>query len=212
MESMIGKTTHIPTKRGCCLLGIAVVALLSVSVSSAQSLVGFNTRILGPTAQVRDVNGDLLSGTSFFAQIYGAYGLDQPESALVAVGSPVNFRIGANAGYVQTFGVTSLGMPVDPTIDVYGSEFPPGGPATVIMRAWSGSFPTYGAALAGGGQYGSSLPLNMPSTGVTEGNLMIGLQGFSLVPEPPAWSLGLLGALALWGARRWRKAQSAWKT
>ena len=155
---------------------------------------------------MRDVDGTLLSGTDFLTQLYGAYGLNQPGSALVPIGFPVNFRTGVNAGYVQTFGVTSLGMPVITIFNAYeGSEI--GGPATVLMRAWSGPFPTYGAALAGGGQYGSSLPINIPSTGLTHGSLLTGLQGFSLVPEPPAWSLWLLCVLALWGARHWSKAR-----
>ena len=190
---------------------LCFVVIAGISVPGlAQSLVDFSTRILGPSAQVRDVDGTLLSGTNCFAQLYSAYGLGQPIESLVPIGVPANFQRGVGAGYVNTGTINSLGMVVPTFINAYdGPEI--AGPATVQMRAWSGPFPTYGAALAGSGQYGSSLPFNMPSTGVTEGNLMIGLQGFSLVPEPPAWSLGLLGIVALWGARRWRKARIAWK-
>lgn len=183
------------------LLAAASIA----TAGSADKLVLFSTRILGPSAQVSDMNGMLLTGNDYFAQLYSGYGLDLSADLLLPIGVAANFQYGLGAGYVRVFGTNAFGMQVPALLNAY-EDHEPQGPATVQLRAWSAPFPTYEDALAGGGQYGASLPLNVPVTGLMEGVPLIGLQGFTLIPEPPTWSLGLLGAVVVLGAR-WATAK-----
>jgi hypothetical protein len=72
------------------------------------------------------------------------------------------------------------------------------------MRAWEAAKgASYEAAVAGGGIYGSSLPVSLalsnPPAAPTD---MVGLAAFSLVPEPSTMALGVLGVAALLLRRR----------
>ena len=177
------------------MLAIIATAVLPVTVF-AQGIVNFDTIVLGPTAQVSDVNGVLCWGTNFLAQLYAAKGT-AAEGALVAMGSPVNFRTGFAAGYVRT------ASPAVPSVFVFTGGTA-GGPATVQMRAWSSAYATYETAEAGflagsaDAHFGRSATLFLASTGIppaTPPNLT-GLRGFQLVPEPSTLALVLLGVAA----------------
>lgn len=142
------------------LLSFAVCALSASGPLYAQT-VTFNTVVFGTAARIADFNGTLLAGTNFYAQLYGADGLEATAEQLQPAGSRVPFRSGASAGYVATAGSVD-GHPINPTVSV-GSV--PGGPASVQIRAWSGPFPSYEAAQNGGGRFGTSRILRLPVTG-----------------------------------------------
>jgi hypothetical protein len=180
---------------------ILTVALTGVAISGfAQGFVNFNTQAVGASAQVYSAPGVLASGTAFFAQLYAADGFNASEGSLTAKGTAVNFRAGGNVGYVQISGTTSAGATVNPTVAVTTVN---NGNVTLQLRAWSSSFATYEAAVAGGGAYGSSALLNLASTSAPTGPATLtGLQGFTMVPEPSTYALGLLGAGALLMIRR----------
>lgn len=149
---------------------------------------------------VTDVGGvTRLTGATFWAQLYAAAGAGVAEGSLVAIGTPTNFRTGAGAGFVPA-GIVAVLTPGTP-----------GTAATVQMRAWEGAAgSTYEATLAGGGKVGTSLgTINVTLGGPDPGGgvpfldpFMIGMQPFSLVPEPSTIALGLLGAAALLIRRR----------
>ena len=187
------------------LLTLAVVGMTVVAYGQGQ--VNFNTRILGTSAQVYSAPGVLASGTGFYAQLFAADGVGQAEGSLVAVGSAVNFRTSANAGYVQETGTASpSGQAVNTTVNVTSVN---GGAVTLQLRAWSSAFSTYAAAVAGGGVYGKSALLSLASTGNPNATPtpglpvnLDGLTGFTMVPEPSTIALGVLGVGSLLFIRR----------
>jgi len=181
---------------------IYIAALLTASLSAySQGTIAFNNRVIGTVdAPVFDVGGTVrISGTAFFAQLYaGATGT--AEDALVAIGTPVTFRTGGAAGYVNP-----------PAGDITVPGVAVGGTARVQMRAWDATFGTYGAAIAGNGKAGKSALFDVSGLGgqgpsgppATAPNLA-GLTSFSLeqVPEPSTIALGALGVAALLLRRR----------
>ena len=165
-----------------------------------QGLVNFNTATLGPSARVFNSSGILASNQLYLAQLFAADGAGQAEGSLQAKGTPVNFRGGNFAGYVQTSGTTSQGNPVVASVAVTTQS---AGQVTLQMRAWSSSFSSYAAAVAGGGEFGESDLLNFtpgypPNTAAD----LIGLTGFTMVPEPSTVALAVLGAGSLLFLRR----------
>ena len=211
-----------------------IVTLLATAAFAAytygQGTVNFNTQNLGTSARVTDAveygsellgsafNGD---GTNFFAQLYAAAGTGVASSSLSAVGVAINFRAGANAGYVITSGTTSMGVALTPSPPGPGSvvtinSLAAGGPATIQMRAWWGAgnqITTYESAAAQLGtgviRIGNSDPFNLLATGdptaspATQPVALTGLVGFQLyVPEPSTMALAGLGAAALLLFRR----------
>jgi hypothetical protein len=186
----------------------ATMALVGATAASfGQGLVNFDTQSVG--ARILKADGTPPSvGTAYFARLYSAAGQNAPKSALAPAGNnPVNLRSGANGGYVQVSGITSKGITVDPVVSVTTVN---GGPATVQLRAWSSAFDTYEAAAAASSEFGESPLLNLAATGnpaaapPTTPVDLIGLQGFTMVPEPSTVALGVLGAAALLFARRRR--------
>jgi hypothetical protein len=134
-----------------------------------------------------------LSGVDYYAQLYASPNND--ESSLIAIGAPVVFRTGLGAGFV----------PRGITVVVPGS--PPGVGVWVQMRAWDnagGTLMTYEAARTTGSRFGKSNIIIVGPLGSEYPNgsppyldpFLIGLQPFSLVPEPSTIALGLLGVLA----------------
>lgn len=177
------------------LLLIAAVLVASLS-AYAQGTINFNNRIgTGDPSDspVFDVGGvTRLAGAGFFAQLY-AGPAGSAAGALAAVGAPVTFRTGGGAGYVNS--------PGDVTTAVGGAT------AAIQMRAWDSAFPTYAAALAGGGKTGASivfdsLPLGGGGSPPATAPNLTGLRSFSLVPEPSTIALGALGMAALLLRRR----------
>jgi len=185
----------------------AAVLLAAGLVAYSQGTIGtvnFNNRTAsGVDAKIVDASGAGLSGTDWFAQLYFAPGASAAESSLTAVAlPPVNFRIGAAAGYVA---VGQLG-----SRDLTGVA--PGGDATVQIRAWNAAAgATYEvASAAANGIFGKSNLVNVKAGGggappgpPTD---LIGLQGFAVsgavIPEPTTIALGLLGAGLLFLRRR----------
>jgi hypothetical protein len=192
---------------------LALVVLASVStVAFAQGTVAFTTVNLGTTAQVFAPGGGLATGAAYLTQLYAAPGT-AVESALVAVGDPVNFRTGVNAGYVQQSGtVTTTGKAVNSLVYAFQGGTP-GGAATVQLRAWDSTFATYEAAKAASAVLGKSALLTLAATGNPVGSPpstqvdLIGLTGFTMsggavIPEPSSLALMLLGGAALLIRRR----------
>jgi len=149
-----------------------------------------NTLLTPPLeSKVFDNLGNALAGTAYWAQAYVKLATAD-DSSYGPVGTAVNFRTGANAGYIVTTTVST--------------SFPGGANVTVQMRAWEASGGTsYEAAVASGKLYGTSNPVNLqvavaPNTPPD----MVGLQSFALIPEPSTLALGVLGAAAFFLRRR----------
>jgi hypothetical protein len=168
------------------------LAIISGLAALGQGTLTFSNTEVGTTvpggSPVTDVDHiTRLAGAGFSAQLY-ASPIDD-ESSLVAVGVPVMFRTGQRAGFVVA-GIRVV---------VPGS--PPGSVVFVQMRAWDnggGAFTTYEAAQASGSKIGKSNIVRVGPLGPFDVQLdpiLLGLQPFSLVPEPSAIALGLLGAL-----------------
>jgi len=192
---------------------LTVAATVAVLSAYGQGTVNFNTAALNdPTTKITDSTGTPLSGTAAWAQLYAAAGANQADSTLKAFGTPVNFRAGVNAGYVQSSG-TAGGTTVNPSVNLLSGTA--NGAVTVEIRAWLASAgSTYEAALASGTGFGKSAPLTITSTGGGDPaagppNLpanLTGIKGFALtggaVPEPSTIALGILGVGALLLRRR----------
>jgi len=82
----------------------------------------------------------------------------------------------------------------------------PGAPAWFGVRAWETSFGNYDASLNGGGSVGNSsiFKLTTGAAGAPPTPLSTALQGFSVsvVPEPSALALGIIGLAGLFIIRR----------
>ncbi len=170
------------------LIVAAAVGFVAVgALAQGQFNFGNRVTVAGIDAKVYRPDGVTpLDGTNYWAQAYVG---TSPDS-LVPVGSPVNFRTGAAAGYISSTIVTVPGRPGGTTV-------------WVEMRAWEAGADTYDAALAGGRLYGKSDPIQLTlAEAPTPPNDMVGLKSFSLVPEPSTMALGLLGAAALLLRRR----------
>jgi hypothetical protein len=174
------------------LVVIAALGLVAVGgLAQGQFTFGNKNTLTTPpiTAQVKNSDGSLLAGTDFLAQAYVKLAAD-PESSYAPVGSAVSFRTGANAGYIVS--------------KIESTGFAGGTAITVQMRAWEASGGnSYAAAQAAGKKFGKSndVPLTVTVAPATPPD-MVGLQGFSLVPEPSTLALGVLGAAALLIRRR----------
>lgn len=130
-----------------------------------------------------------LEGPAYLAQAY----LGLEAGSLAPVGPVLPFRTGAAAGYITSTSVTVDGIPGGTTV-------------VVQMRAWEAAKGgIYEAAVAAGGYYGASAPVSLtlsePPGAPTD---MVGLQSFTLIPEPTTLTLAVLGAAALLARRRGR--------
>ncbi len=169
------------------LIVAAAVGFLAVgALAQGQFNFGNRVTVAGIDAKVFRPDGVTpLDGANYWAQAYVGATLD----SLAPVGSPVNFRTGAAAGYISSTIVTT--------------PFSGGTQVWVEMRAWEAGADSYEAAVAGGKLFGKSDPIQLtvaeaPNTPPD----MVGLKSFSLVPEPSTMALGLLGAAALMLRRR----------
>jgi hypothetical protein len=173
------------------IVAAALGAFAVGALAQGQFQFGNKNLLLTPPldSKVFDNLGVALSGTAYFAQAYVKMA-GAEDSSYAPVGTAVNFRTGNNAGYIITSTV--------------GTGFVGGTAVTVQMRAWEASGGTsYEAAVAAGKLYGVSNPVNLtvqvaPATPED----MVGLQSFSLIPEPSTFALGLLGAAAFFLRRR----------
>lgn len=158
---------------------ILAAAAIMVSVAAfAQGTVNFNNRITGVVdARVTNPDGTGV-GAGYTAQLFGG-----PEGgALVALTPTTTFRTSTAAaqGYVNAQVVTV------PNVAASSK-------ATLVMKVFQD----------GGGEVGKSAPITIALGGGTlpPANL-VGLQGFSIVPEPSTIALAALGGAALLALRR----------
>lgn len=147
--------------------------------------------------------GVLLSGSNFRAELWGAPGINQLESALQAGSPGSSFRTGTAAGVVASTTVSFNNIPKDYL-----------GGGTFQLRVWdnsSGFYPTWNAAqmawFAGVILAAKGPLLNFDSTiggDINPAPFLPGMQSFGLpnIPEPSTLSLAGFVALALFRRRR----------
>jgi hypothetical protein len=165
-----------------------LIALVAVFVSVAvygQGTINFNNRVLadGIDARVTMPDGTTgVTGAGWVAQLFGGpAGAD--VSALQPLAPATDFRAGNFAGYVNPVTITVPGVAGGQT-------------ATIQMRVVNEALGMFGNSdpiqlVLGGAGTPPGLPANLS-----------GLTGFSVIPEPSTIALGLLGAAALFFARR----------
>jgi hypothetical protein len=123
-----------------------------------------------------------LSGPGFTAQLWGAPGLNQPESTLQPAFPTTTFRTGGGAGWVASVTATLPNVPPD-SMDG----------ATLVLRVWDnqcGAVTNWGQAQAQRAARGESPPLNLNQVGGvhTLPPYLVGLQSFNLVAcLDPVW-------------------------
>jgi PEP-CTERM motif-containing protein len=171
---------------------------------------GPDPSIWTPTGTTTYGNAVRLQGSGFTAQLWGAPGFNQPESALVLCGgySTATFRTGAATSTVPGAITTSTALAtVNGTLGT-GNE-----PATLQMRAWDnqgGTITSWAQALFSGLTVtGRSATFNiLLGGGVIGAPTMDGLSSFNLTtlpidtPEPSTLALAGLGAACLLFCRR----------
>jgi hypothetical protein len=172
--------------------------LLTASVSLfAQGVVAFANAGPGLNAPVTNaVTGQRVDGGGFLAQLYGG-AAEAGAGDLVALSRTTSFFSGAAAGYFDG------GRATNPFVA-------PGMVGTFQVRAWSGPYSSYEAALLAA-QFNPAIlmgvsPVFQNATGAAGAEFLTGLESFVIaaVPEPRVVPLSLLGAgvMALWWRRR----------
>lgn len=191
------------------LIAVAILALTAAS-GWAQGTVDFrNGGITFPTTADRKVypgfvgNGAGLTGTTWVAGLWYLAGADRGNAIATAAqvgGRTFAFRPTTTTvpgAWVATAGVSPIFTFPDVAV---------GGTATLQVRVWDSSkFATWDAAVAGGGDVGSSGAFNytVPAAGSTPDKYyMDNLRAFAVVPEPSTIALGLIGAASLLFLRR----------
>jgi hypothetical protein len=170
------------------LITTASLAVMAISAYS-QGNVNFANVIISGTA--RPVNAPVtaedgatrLVGTAYQAQLW----------ARPAGSSAAYAQIGAGQTFLTAAGFEGFWTPATRSIPGVAA----GEQAQVVARAWRVSDgATWDAARTQGRGWGESQPINVTLTAPpATPALMIGLQGFSLVPEPSTIALGILGGL-----------------
>jgi hypothetical protein len=179
------------------LLLIGILSVGGVSSVFAQGTIDFRNRITGTLDwPVYGIDGTLLSGANFLAQLYFATSATGSLTAVLDPAAP--FRTGTGAGYWNAGADSTRILPGIAA----GSE------VWLQVRTWdSTAGATYDIAKAAGGQYGDSFIFHVAVTGgggtpPASPAAMLGLQSFTLVPEPSTIALGVIGGLALLLRRR----------
>lgn len=178
---------------GRALFAAIFAAVVSVS-TDAQGTINFNNRVSGQVdAPVSRPDGTG-AGPSVNAQLYWVQ-----EAAGSLTYTPLHpattFRDGSERPYLAYYVIG------DPSFEVPGTRG--GNFIRVVLRAWEG--PSFEAAAAGNGSLwgqsnviGIHLGEDLPF-GVFTPALLVGLQGFTLVPEPRIVALVVLGgAVLIW--------------
>jgi hypothetical protein len=170
------------------LIVAAAIGLTAVgALAQGQFTFGNRVTAAGIDAKVFDNKAAPLDGATYLAQAY--VGLN--ETSLAPVGAALPFRSGAAAGYITSTGIAVSGIAA--------------GTAVIVqMRAWEAAKgATYETAVAAGALYGVSNPVALTLTAPPAAPAdMVGLQSFSLIPEPSTLALGVLGVAALLLRRR----------
>lgn len=176
-------------------LAIALCLTATVLTAMGQGTVQFNNRLtaVGINAPVTYM-GAGVEGPAFVGQLFVDNG-----GSYEPIGTPVDFRTGVAAGYVNGG-------------EVAIASIAPGNSATLVLRAWNSAAGSdwSTASSSPAGIVGESNPVTVSLGGEIPGappapaaNL-VGLQAFSLVavPEPSTIALGVLGLAALALRRR----------
>jgi hypothetical protein len=202
-------------------LALATLALTCAASVFAQGTVVFNNRVVGtvityvyqgparigngtadtPTGTTDWTGYTRIAGAGFFAQLLGANGGGQNESALTPQGATTTFRTGTGAGNLAGTTATLQGIPKDSPL------------ATLQLVAWdnsSGLYSTWAqASVAWLGNLiaaGRSNPFNVGPIGGDNNPAptLNGLQSFSIyfIPEPSTFALVGLSAAAMLIFRR----------
>lgn len=192
---LCGRTRlNLPTVKPKLAIALGLLMLIP-SLSVGQATVNFNNRVLsaGIDAPVTDNVTSLRAyGDSYLAQLY--YAPTSMPEALTPIGAIVDFQIGTASGYLNVGSEGSRNLP--------GIAF--GQPVVLQIRAWdTASGASYEESLANvSGRSGFSEPITL-TTGPQffPPVNMTGLQPFSLshtlIPEPPAAALLMLGVVVL---------------
>lgn len=176
---------------------IVLVATLAVGLNAyGQGSILFNNVGTGVNAPVRDMNDALIpAGAGFTVELLAgaAAGALTPVSGTTTFVAPGTF-LGSQRV------LTGLA---------------PGSYPFFQVRVWEnqgGTLTSYAAAQAAGAQWGQSLEFQLANTTAGLGNpggtppvpapALVGMTGFSLVPEPSTYALLALGAAALFLRRR----------
>jgi hypothetical protein len=185
--------------------GILAIVLLFPNVAISQASYSFFNYVasVGLDAPVFDAAGNRLFGDNYVTVLYG--GLTSNDLQLATAGDlitsmdPVPFiRIyDGNSGYFARPG------------GVHITTVPGGGVAWLQLRAWDLRLgQTYDeVAVLGIGGYGESLLFQARGgdpVSLTPPQPLLGLQSFSLVPEPSTWALLLGGGWLVWRVRKSR--------
>lgn len=179
------------------LLTVALVmAVVGAYAQGTINLTGFSPAA-GVNVQVSDAQGNLLEGDRYQAAFF--VGTDAASLTQLDVSAP--FRTGAGAGYWNPSPTTANVPDLGQGTEVFAQVF-----------AWDTQVgATLDDAMAAGTGYGMSNVIGGPGGGIALGggiNLppnLVGLESFSLIPEPTTIALGLLGGLALLLRRRRNK-------
>jgi hypothetical protein len=175
------------------LLAVAA-CVLAVLSAYAQGTVDFKNKATTATgaldAPVFDVGGIVkLEGPNAWAQLYAGPTAD----ALVAVGAAAPFRTGTGAGYWNAAPDTGRTI----------ASVAPGAAAFVQVKAWKGAA---GSTFDSATERGLSAVFNVTTGGAGSPpslpSALVGLQSFSLVPEPSLLALGAIGVAGLLLRRR----------
>jgi hypothetical protein len=168
------------------------------------------TRFIIVDPSVPGTGGQRIAGDAYWVQLFYANGTVTDENALVGAGAPEHPRTGAAAGALN------------PTPITLANVTPPGGPATVQLRAWSSALGTdYNAAFSAWSNQGpdasrvlgrsalftvdTANPLtDPPEQALGLGEAFPGLM-LTVVPEPSAIALAALGGLGALMLLRRRK-------
>jgi len=147
---------------------LSVVLSLNAAVSG-QGVVWFSNTpsvLGGDGAPISDIDGTRLSGTNFYAQLYGGPNIHRLEPAC----EPVTFRTGAGAGFFKS----SLG--------VIPNVFP-GEVAALRIMVWDAHYESWLAAAEAGAKWTASPDLYVRTDGMDvpgPPSNLIGLQPFSI--------------------------------
>ncbi len=159
------------------------VTVLSATWCFAQGTVTFANNVMfhtptepGTDRLVRNVDGSLLVGTNFVAQLY--YGADA-NSLRAVTAAPAHFKPPTTTQPGTWLGTTRMLEGVFP-----------GQTVSMVVRVWDTDFGlTFDAAKAAGGAWGESAPFSYYINAVgppASVFLMENFRGFTLVPEPSA--------------------------
>jgi hypothetical protein len=175
---------------------LVTLAAVLVSVSTfGQGTILFNNRVTGQVdapVQRQDGTG---AGAGVNAQLF----------LVTGSGASATYTALTPATVFRTTSATAAFYVVQPTASVTVPGIGAGQQATVVMRAWEGAVgSSYDAAVLKNQSNPITITLGgVPATGAPiQDALLIGMQGFTLVPEPSTMALGLLGAAALLYRRR----------